>query len=163
MDANEHEGAADFRCESFDHEGEPSYGLSTVVSLVFLAGFLYLFFNHPVPVSPVILIGGVFWFGILVSWTIRDRGARNALASDRVTIMNGRVTQTFRYLVSEASHVELGVDDLREIRLHGCGSVTAELIGQSDADFIKLPNEEKARSFCETLQRLNPEIRVTEE
>ena len=39
----------------------------------------------------------------------------------------------------------------------------AESIGESDADFIKLPNEEKARRLCETLQRLNPEIRVTEE
>ena len=54
-------------------------------------------------------------------------------------------------------------DDIKEIRVHYGERVAIELINPEEGDFFFLRDEEHARRFCETLQRLNPEIRVTEE
>lgn len=151
---------SDFESESWE-QTDPTYVQAYVVSFFLLIGFLGVA-SAQVPLTP---LSGLFiaaWSGTLLYWLAQNRGAERRFASDRIRIVDGQVTHTFRYTVTEAAHTEIDVADVAEVRVHSGTPIGIELIGPKDSDFFFLPDPGQVARFRSTLERLNPDITFRE-
>ena len=147
--------------EAFD-EDPPSYVPSYIMSAFVLVAVVGLAV-HGVPAWPP-TAGHVFlviWFGILFRWMLLNARAQRLFLSDRLSVTNEAYRHTFRYAVSEATHVEIPVADIEEVRLSTAEPRRIEVIGKGDGDLYFLPRAANIDDLVAALTAANPAIRVT--
>jgi hypothetical protein len=147
--------------EAFD-EDPPSHIPSYIMSAFVLVAVFGLAF-HGVPAWPPSLghLFMVVWFGILFRWMLLNARERRLFLSDRLTVTNEVFRHSFRYAVSEATHVEIPVAEIEEVRVSADEPRRIEVIGKSDGDLYFLPRGADVDELVAALTAANPAIRVT--
>lgn len=148
----------DFQSESWEQTG-PSYNQAYVAS-----GFLLICIistaSHRIPLTPMTLISMSLWLGALIYWLVQNHRAERTFASDRITVAKGRVSHTFRYIITEAEHTDMAVADIKHMKIHSGEPIAIELIGEHGYDFFLLPNMKAVTRLEETLIKQNPNILI---
>src|SRR5262245_20400767 len=120
--------------EAFD-EDRPSYLPSYLMS-AFAFGAVLGLAIHGVPAWPPTL-GHVFvvvWFGVLFRWMLLNARSQKMYLSDRLTVTSDVFRHSFRYAVTEATHVEIPVAEIEEVRLSAQEPRRIEVVGKSEGD-----------------------------
>jgi hypothetical protein len=100
------------------------------------------------------------WFAGFVYWLIQNRHAERTFASDRITVVDGRVSHTFRYTITEAEHTHMPIADIKQMKVHSGEPIAIELVGEHDVDFFMLPNMTAVARLEEVLLKHNPNIKI---
>lgn len=147
--------------EVFEEE-KPSYLPSYIMSGFVLVALVSLAHNR-VPLWPLSIVHLVlaFWFGTLFMWMLQNARERKMLSSHRLTITSDTFRHSFRYAVAEATHVEIPISQIEEVRISPEEPRSIEVIGKPDGDLYFLPQTADLEQLIVALQTVNPLIRVT--
>ena len=146
--------------EVFDEE-RPTYIPAYIMSGFVLLGVVGLAF-HRVPIWPPTL-GHLFlaaWFGVLFYWILADRRQQRMFSSFRLRVTDTTYFHTFRYAVAEATHVELPLAEIRQVKISPTEPRYIEVQGKSDDDLYFLPPSADIDRLLAALKKGNPAIRV---
>jgi hypothetical protein len=135
----------------------PSYIMNTFV-VVALIGLAY----HRVPLWPLSLAHPFFavWFGILFFWMLNNARERKRFSSQRLTITADTFKHSFRYALAEATHVEIPVAEIEQVRISATEPRFIEVIAKSDSDVYFLPSTADLEQLTAALRTVNPAIRI---
>lgn len=143
-------------------EDPPSHISSYIMSGFVLAGLMGLAIHVPFwPLSMAHVVVAI-WFGILFVWILRDARQQKRFSSHRLTATSSTFKHSFRYAVAEATHVEIAVSDIVEIRVSQMEPRWIEVNGKTDSDIYFLPAEADLEQLIAVLKAGNPAIRVAE-
>jgi hypothetical protein len=146
--------------EVFDEE-RPTYVPSYIMSTFVLLGLVALAF-HRVPLWPLTLAHAFFavWFGVLFYWILLEQRQRRMFSSFRLRITDQTYAHTFRYAVTEATHFEMPLANIVQVKVSPDEPRYIEVKTDTDDDLYFLPPSADAERVVTALQKGNPGIRV---
>lgn len=146
--------------EVFD-EDRPSYFPSYIMSAFVLVGIIALV-RAQIPVWPLTL-GHVIvavWFGVLFKWILRNARQQKLFMSNRLIVTDKEYKHSFRYAVSEATHIEMPLSEIKSIKPSSDEPRYVEVIGSSDFDIYFLPKSADTDELVQAMLAGNPDILV---
>jgi hypothetical protein len=147
--------------EVFDEE-RPSYLPSYFMSGFLLLGVASLAYYRlpfwPLSFAHVFL---AVWFGVLFRCVLQYSRQAKSFSSNRLCVTNDTYAHTFRYAVKEATHVEMLIAEIREIKISNTDPRYIAVAGKSNWDMYFLPPSADTARLVAALTAANPAIRVT--
>jgi hypothetical protein len=104
-----------------------------------------------------------FWFGILFYWMLLNARERKRFSSQRLAVTADTYRHSFRYAVTEATHVEMPLSEIREVRVSADEPRRIEVSGVSDSEIYFLPSSANLEQLIATIKAGNPGVHVTGE
>jgi hypothetical protein len=148
--------------EVFEEE-RPSYLPSYIMSGFLLVAVVTIADRMPAwPPAPAPVFLGA-WFGIFFYWMVLNARERKRFSSHRLSVTDGAYRHSFRYAVAEATHVEMPLSDITEVRVSADGPRLIEVTGVSGADLYFLPSSADLEQLVAAIRAGNPAVRVTAE
>jgi hypothetical protein len=146
--------------ETFD-EDAPSYLPSYILSAFALVALVSIAY-HRIPLWPLSLAHPfiALWFGVLFYWMLQNARSQRQFSSDRLTVTGDAFRHTFRYAVAEATHVEMPLAEIEEVRISAEEPRYIEVVGKSESDMYFLPRGADVDRLVAALKAGNPAIRV---
>jgi hypothetical protein len=137
----------------------PSYLMSgfLLVAVVSVANRVPLW---PLSVAHVFL---VVWFGVLYYWIILNARQQKLFRSYRLSVTADTYRHSFRYAVAEATHVEMPLSEITEVRVAADEPRRIEVTGVSESDVYFLPRSADLEQLVAAIKAGNPAVRVTAE
>ena len=146
--------------EVFDEE-PPTYIPSYIMNGFVLMGVASLAY-YRVPLWPLTL-GHVFlacWFGVLFYWILLETRQRRMFMSFRLRVTDTTYAHTFRYAVTEATHFEVPLAEIVQVKISSEVPRTIEVKTKAEDDLYFLPPSADIEGLLAALKKGNPEIRV---
>lgn len=147
-----------FQTDDWEQDG-PSYAQSYICSFFIVAGLIVIV-SGGVPFNPLAVFFFAIWFGAFIYWFTQNRHGERTFASNRITIVNGRLTHTFRYAVTEADHLSIDLSEIIEMRVHSGESIAIEMKSESNEIFFVLSSLEQLARFEAAVKQSNPNIDI---
>jgi len=146
--------------ETFDDE-RPTYVPSYIMSTFVLLGVASLAY-YRVPLWPPTLahVFLAIWFGVLFYWILLETRQRRMFMSFRLRITDQTYAHTFRYAVTEATHVEMPLAEIVQVKVSSQEPRSIEVKSKSDDDLYFLPPSADIDRLLAAFKKGNPAIRV---
>jgi hypothetical protein len=146
--------------EVFDEE-RPTYVPSYIMSAFVLMGVASLAY-YRVPLWPLTLVHAFMavWFGVLFYWILLETRQRRMFSSFRLRITDKTYAHTFRYAVAEATHFEMPLAEIVQVKVSTSEPHYIEVKAKSEDDLYFLPPHADIEGLLAALRKGNPGIRV---
>jgi hypothetical protein len=142
-------------------EDSPSYLPSYIMSgflLVTVALVADRMPNWPPPPAAVFLL---IWCGVLLRWMLLNARQQKQFISSRLSVTADAYRHSFRYAVAEATHFELPLSEISEVRITNEEPRLVEVIGESESDVYFLPPSADVQELIAAIRAGNPRVRVS--
>jgi len=147
--------------EVFD-EHRPSYAPSHIMSaFVLLAVASLAYYRIPLWPPSVAHVVVAIWFGVLFRWILQNSRQVRTFASSRLRITDQTYAHTFRYAVTEATHVEMPLTEIEEVKVSRTEPRYIEVRGKSGCDMYFLPACADTERLLAAFTKANPSVRIT--
>lgn len=148
--------------EVFEEE-RPSYLPSYIVSGFLLVAVVAIADKLPAWPLSVAHVFLAVWFGVLFYWLAQNARQQRLFSSHRLSVTADTYRHSFRYAVAEATHVELRLSDITEVRVSTVEPRLIEVIGAADDDVYFLPASADLEQLVAAIKAGNPAVRVIAE
>ncbi|WP_165228168.1 hypothetical protein [Aquisphaera insulae] len=144
-------------------EDRPSYLPSYIMSAFLLVAVVSVADKVPAwPPAPATVFLAI-WFGVLFYWIARSASQQRVFSSHRLSVTATAYRHSFRYAVAEATHVELPLSEITEVRITADEPRLIEVTGVSDSDLCFLPASADIGQLVAAIKAGNPGVRVIAE
>jgi hypothetical protein len=146
--------------EVFEEE-RPSYVPSYIMSAFLLIAVIAIVDRAPLwPLSLAHVFLAV-WFGVLFYWIVGNARQQKQFISQRLSVSADTYRHSFRYAVAEATHVEMPLAEITDVRVSADEPRLIEVTGKSDSDVYFLPPSADVQQLVAAIKAGNPAVRVT--
>jgi hypothetical protein len=142
-------------------EDRPCYIQSYIMSGFLLVGVVAVADRVPVWPLSVTHVFLAIWFGVLFYWIVLNARQQKLFISHRLAVTADTYRHSFRYAVTEATHVEIPLSQITEVRVCAEQPRMIEVTGVSDSDVYFLPPSADLEQLVAAIKAGNPAVRVT--